>query len=142
MSTELYWAAAGIGLIIADVIFGTFFVLFLGASALVTALLVWTGLLPDPALQWLVFAIVAAAGVLLFRKKLLKSFGPGHGSNFNEHLGQQVVVSSHIPANGQGRVSYRGTEWPASTMDGSALEEGAKGIVRHTDGILLKIEQV
>lgn len=136
------WAVAGLLLIIADVVFGTFFMLFLGMGAILTALAVAIGLPNDLiAAQWLIFAVTSALGLILFRKKLVRSFGKESGSRYEEHVGQHVEVTTDIPHNGQGRVKYRGAEWPAITEDGSALSAGHKATITSTDGIILQVRK-
>ncbi len=141
MSDAIIWAAAGVGLIIADVIFGTFFVMFLGLGALITGLTSYVHLTDHATGQWLTFALASALGVLLFRKKMLSMFGPSAEGKekYTDFIGHPVTVVTAIPAGGTGRVSYRGSEWPAESEDGSAMAEGESAVVRRTDGITLVI---
>lgn len=142
MNAATIWGVAGLALVIADLVFGSFFMLFLGAGALITAGLAWAGLIDENVTwQWLVFSVTSVAGLLLFRKKLVKAFGKSSHEKYTEHKGQVVVVTESIPHNGAGRVKYRGAEWPAKTADGSALSEGHRAIIKNTDGILLEIEK-
>jgi membrane protein implicated in regulation of membrane protease activity len=78
-------------------------------------------------------------GVILFRKKLLAAFGPRKNERYVEHIGQKVRVVDAIAAHGQGRVLYRGSEWPARTADGSALDADSAAEITATDGILLTV---
>jgi inner membrane protein len=139
MDEATMWGVAGLLLIIADVVLGTFFMLFLGGGALLTAVLVLSGI-TEPAVEWMSFALFSALGVLLFRKKLLSSFGPSRNNRYVEHVGQKVVVVQEIPAGGIGRVVYRGSEWPAKSVDGSTLAEHAGAIIQNTDGIMLLVK--
>jgi inner membrane protein len=141
MSNEIIWGAAGILLIIADVVFGTFFMLFLGISALITGALVWSGALPNPTWQWLTFAVLSSLGVILFRKKLVKSFGPSNEDRYQEHTGQKVQVVEEIPSNGTGRVLYRGAEWPATSRNGETIEKGTTAIIVKNEGITLIVDR-
>lgn len=142
MTQEIIWGAVGLLLIIADVVFGTFFMLFLGAGALITAGLTWAGILPDPTYQWLVFGGTSVLGVLLFRKKLLQAFGPGSNEKYNEHTGQQVEVTEDIPLKGTGKVKYRGTEWLARSHDGKVIPAGEKVMITGNDGIILEVSDL
>lgn len=137
MNSETIWALAGVVLIIADLLFGSFFILFVGAAALITSLLVLLGILPDPTWQWVVFATVSTLGLLLFRNKLVRFFGKGAQETFDEHKGQRVLVTETIPAHGNGHVMYRGVKWYAKSKDGSSIEEGNYAIVQYLDGITL-----
>ncbi len=141
MSEPTVWGIAGLIMIIADVVLGTFFMLFLGGGALLTAVLVMAGV-QEPVMQWLAFAGFSAFGVILFRKKLVAAFGPRKNERYVEHIGQKVRVVDAIQANGQGRVLYRGSEWPARTADGSALDADSAAEITATDGILLTVAPV
>lgn len=140
MDAAIFWGAAGLILVIADVVFGSFFMLFLGAGALVAAALTWGGLLPESIHQWLCFAAASAAGVLFLRKPLLRRFGAQSTPRYDEHTGQRVLVCETIPAGGTGRVIYRGAEWPARTHDGSVLNQDAHALIQSLDGIVLVVK--
>jgi membrane protein implicated in regulation of membrane protease activity len=144
VNTETIWAVVGLILVIADVVFGTFFILFVGAGALLTALLIWMGVLPaaDPTWHWVVFAVLSTLGLVLFRKKVVALFGRGGEDKYDEHRGQKVTVAQSIPENGMGRAMYRGAEWPAKTVDGTALDAGKSAVIRNNDGITLEIEAI
>lgn len=141
MNEATVWGVVGLVMVIADVVLGTFFMLFLGGGALLTAVLVMAGV-QEPVTQWLAFAAFSALGVLLFRKKLVSAFGPKKNDRYIEHVGQKVRVVEAIQANGQGRVIYRGSEWPARTGDGSAMESGQTAEITATDGILLTVAPI
>jgi inner membrane protein len=140
MSAEIWWGVAGVAMIIADLVFGTFFILFVGAGALITAILIWAGVLPDPTWQWVVFAATSTAGLVLLRKRLVTAFGRGSKDEYDEHRGQKVQITEDIPANGIGRVSYRGATWQARSVNGESIPSGTNAIIRKTDGIILEIE--
>lgn len=140
MSVETTWAVAGLLLIIADVVFGTFYMLFIGAAALITALLVWLKVLPNESVQWLVFAVISIASVILFRKKLVTAFGKDGADKYVEHAGQKVNVLEAIPAHGIGKVTYKGSQWQAKTQDGTALEANSQAEIVTMDGIILIVK--
>lgn len=137
MDAAIFWGSAGLILIIADVVFGSFFMLFLGVGALVTGAAVWSGMLANPVYQWLCFALVSLSGVISLRKTLISRFGSKSATGYDEHTGQRVLVCEAIPAGGSGRVMYRGAEWPARTLDGSALEQHKHALIHALDGIVL-----
>lgn len=139
MNTESWWAIAGLVMIIADIIFGSFFILFTGAGALLTALLIWIGVLPDPTWQWVVFAASSTLGLVLFRSKLVSSFGKGSKNSYDEHKGARVEVIESIPVHGLGRVKYRGAEWQARSADENIIEAGTTVIIQKADGIILEV---
>ncbi|MCC7299075.1 MAG: NfeD family protein [Bacteroidia bacterium] len=137
MNIETIWLIAGLIMVIADLLFGTFFILFVGAAALITGMLIWMGILPDPTWQWVVFAVVSTLGLVLFRKKLVQIFGKGSGDLYQEHRGQKVQVIETIPVNGKGRVNYKGADWYAKSNDEQPIEAGDTAVVQQLDGIVL-----
>jgi membrane protein implicated in regulation of membrane protease activity len=141
MSADLIWGAAGLLLVIGDVVFGTFFVMFLGAGALITATLLWAGIPLSPTSQWLIFSGVSAIGVILLRKTLLKWFGPSEEERFQEHKGQAVIVLEDVAPGKNGKVKYRGTEWQAALADGDAIQPGETAYITHMDGIVVYIRK-
>jgi membrane protein implicated in regulation of membrane protease activity len=141
MSIEMIWGAAGLLFILADVVFGTFFVIFLGAGALATAILLWSGISLSSTNQWLVFAAVSALGVVLLRKKLMLWFGPSSEERFEEHKGQTVLVTENVTPAKPGKVKYRGAEWQSATNNDDSFVEGENAIITHLDGIVVYIRK-
>ena len=141
MNAEIIWGAAGLLLILADVAFGTFFVMFLGAGALITASLLWLGVPLSNTTQWLIFAVVSSLGVLLLRKKLMQWFGPSDDERFQEHKGQSVLVVETVSPGKSGKVKYRGTEWQAATDENEEMHAGEQAIITHLDGIVIYIRK-
>lgn len=139
MNAEIIWGAAGLLLILADVVFGTFFVMFLGAGALITAALLWMGIPLNNTMQWLIFAAISGLGVLLLRKKLMQWFGPSTEDRFQEHKGQPVLVTETVSPGKSGKVKYRGTEWQAATDENEELQAGEQAIITHLNGIVVYI---
>jgi len=141
MSADIMWGAAGILLIIGDVVFGTFFVMFLGAGALITATLLWTGVSLNNAAQWLTFSAVSALGVLLLRPKLMQWFGPSSEERFEEHKGQTVVVVEDVLPGKTGKIKYRGAEWQSATTEADSISAGENAVITHLDGIVVYIRK-
>jgi membrane protein implicated in regulation of membrane protease activity len=141
MKPEIIWGAAGLILIITDVLFGTFFVLFLGLSALIVGSLAWAGVLNDPLYQWILFSMFSILGVLSFRTRLQKWFGPGTDDKYNEHQGNSVEVVTAFEGSNQGKVKYRGTEWLAVSTGGESFAQGETAVIEKLDGIIIYINK-
>jgi membrane protein implicated in regulation of membrane protease activity len=141
MSADIIWGVAGLLLIIADVIFGTFFVMFLGAGALITATLLWTGVPLYNTAQWLTFSAVSTLGVLLLRPKLKQWFGPSSEERFEEHKGQIVVVVEDVLPGKTGKIKYRGAEWQGATNGDDTIQAGENAVITHLDGIVVYIRK-
>jgi membrane protein implicated in regulation of membrane protease activity len=134
------WAIAGIILIIADVFSLTFFLFFLGVGALVTSVFIWIGLAPGFGAQLICFALSSLVVMLLFRSALRKMFGKKGGQvDYMEYVGQRAVVTVAIPARGEGRVAYRGSEWIAFSADDREIPVGTTVLVVGLEGIKFKV---
>lgn len=136
------WAIIGIVLIIIDVFSLTFFLFFLGIGALVTALSIWVGLTPGLVGQLLCFSLSSLVATLLFRSTLKRMFDQkAHHGDYSEYVGQRAVVSVSIPPGGEGKVTYRGSEWIAFCDEDREIPEGAPVTIAQVQGIKLKVSE-
>lgn len=134
------WAIIGIVLIIIDVFSLTFFLFFLGIGALVTALSIWVGVTPTLVGQLVCFCISSLVATLLFRSTLRRMLEQKvHQGDYSEYIGQRAVVSVSIPAGGEGKVVYRGSEWIAFCDEHREIPEGATVTIAQVQGIKLRV---
>jgi inner membrane protein len=118
----------------------TFFLVFLGVGALITALFTWTGVTPGLNSQLLCFAASSLVTMVLFRGMVKKLFGKsGDNTEYSQLVGQKAHVSTEIPIGHEGKVSYRGSEWIAFSDSPKAIPEGSLVTIVSTDGIKLKV---
>jgi len=109
MDAYLFWAVAGIVLIIVEMLTGTFFLLVLGIAALAAAGAAWFG--HSFWVQAVVTAAVAIVGVLLIKRYRGKSLP---ASKQSLDIGQSVTLDMWISeADGLARVQYRNAQWEA-----------------------------
>ncbi|MEK0420299.1 MAG: hypothetical protein RLZZ161_150 [Bacteroidota bacterium] len=141
MNAEIIWGSAGLLLILADVIFGSFFVMFLGVGALITASLIWMGVPMNTTTQWLTFSAISSMGVLLLRKKLMHWFGPSEEERFEDHKGQTVAVIEEVAPGKTGKIKYRGAEWQGATTGDDSIQAGENAVITHLDGIIVYIRK-
>lgn len=131
-----WWAIAAVVLLIAEIASTSFVFVFFSAGAFVAALTTWLGLTPELSGQLLVFSGVSLLTLALFRRKARQWFHrPGRSRDYVEFTGDEATVTSPIPAGGEGRVAYRGSEWTARTDTGQAVAAGQTVIIRRTEGI-------
>ena len=109
MSYDLVWLIAGLVLVVAELMSGTFYLLVLGLAALIGALAAHFGL--ELVVQAAIAAVVAAAGVLVVRSRQQRLRGRAMPSS---DLGQTVTFDAWSnQAAAQARVRYRNTQWDA-----------------------------
>lgn len=129
-------------MLFAELLSVTLVFIFFGVGALLTALLASIGLLPSLNAQLLAFSIISVLALVLFRKQaknLLKN--RGKHSEYNEYAGETAMVIKDIPAEGEGKIYYRGAEWIALSVKNTPIEAGSKVVIRKTDGIKLLVDE-
>jgi hypothetical protein len=134
------WVILGVGLLIIEILSVSFFAVFFGVGALFTAVLTYFEFTNDWLSQIIAFLIVSVGSLLVFRKKILESFFR-KGENYSELLNERAKVSSAIPAKGEGKVFYRGSDWIAEGISGQAIAKGSTILIKKVDGIRLIVEE-
>ncbi len=117
-----------------------FYLVFVGAAAIVVGLLGMAGLpLPEWA-QWITFAGVALTCMALFRARLYDKF-KGADGKVEERLilGDRIAMPERLAPGASCRVEYRGSTWSARNTDDSPIEAGVEAEVWETAGLTLHI---
>ncbi len=117
-----------------------FYLIFIGAAAICLGILGLMGLTLPVWGQWLLFAVLAVASMVLFRKKLYNRFRGGLPGFENTSLGAVVTVREAVPQGGHTRVRLRGTQWTAVNIGPVPIAADAGARVVEVDGVELKIE--
>ncbi len=136
------WVIVALGLVVAEMFNGDFWLVCLGLGALAAGAvsLVLPGLVPGI----LAFSAGSLVSLLAVRPALLRRFqaGPRLRTNVEALLGQTGVVTEPIdPATGQGRVSVGGEDWRGASLDQKALPAGTRVSVVQVDGTKLVVEK-
>lgn len=138
-----WWAWLGSGIVLVGIeLLGAdlaFYLVFVGASAMVVGVLQAAGAELPAWGQWLAFAALSIVAMVLFREKLynrLRGDMPGFDNAVAGSAGQ-VSVGEAVPAGGRARVALRGTEWDASNIGTTAIAAGATArVVKVEDNVL------
>jgi membrane protein implicated in regulation of membrane protease activity len=135
MDPALIWAIVGLGLVIVELLTGTFYLLMLGVAAFGAAGAAWLGY--DFPLQVVVACLIAAGGcygVHAYREKnrnrQMPSVDAGMPASFETWIDAPARLA---------RVRYRGASWDARVEGPEALEPGTTVYVLATDGNTLKV---
>jgi len=137
MEPSLIWLIAGFGLIIAELLTGTFYLLVLGIAGLVASGVAYAG----GAFVWQAIAAAAVAlagivGVQRYKKTIL----PGRMRGLD--VGQPAAFESWVNKGaGHARVRYRDALWDAQVADGASAEPGEIFYVAAVDGNTLKVSK-
>ena len=133
------WAIGGVVLLICELVAPGFFLLFVGAAAMLTGAFTLMFGLNLPA-QLVLFAIYTALAVMLGRRWYAQPGTPDQQIGLNDPskrmIGKQVLVVSPIDEHG-GRVRVGDGEWSAR---GGPAAEGERVEVTGVDGNCLVVE--
>jgi membrane protein implicated in regulation of membrane protease activity len=132
------WVLGGLGLLVAEITLpGGFFSIFFGLAAILVGAakaLGWSG--PDWA-EWLAFSVLSVAGLLLFRKPLMRHFALNDSKPVDRIEGETAVVLDEVAPGGVGKAELRGSSWSARTRDSSPLARGQRCRVERVEGLTL-----
>ena len=139
----LWWHWLVLGLILAAAELasaGGFYVIFFGIGAIIVGLLASVGLAGPVWVQMLLFAVISVASLMLFRKRLLKSFQiDPQAPSIDTLVGEIGIAASDIAAGAIGQVELRGTSWSARNNASVAVGRGTRCTVVRVEGLTLHI---
>ncbi len=117
-----------------------FYLIFVGAAAIFVGIVTLAGVTLPIWGQWLLFALLAIASMVLFRQRLYDKLR-GRTKEFQGNsIGTLVSVNENVPPDGRTRVRLRGSQWTAVNVGGAPIESGSEARVVAADGVELGIE--
>jgi membrane protein implicated in regulation of membrane protease activity len=132
----LWWAIAGIVLIIAELVSGTFYLLVIGIAALAGAGVAYSGY--SFWIQTVVAAAVTVVGVLMTHRYRAKQASMPGSPPLD--VGQSVVLDAWVnQVDGVARVRYRNALWDAKVISGSDARAGDVLYISGLDGSTLHV---
>lgn len=134
MEPYVYWIVIAIGLVIVEVLTGTFYLIVLGVAAGAGAALAYFAM---PFWMQAGFATaIAVLGVVVVNR--FRAASPSSAGSNAIDVGHRVTLESWVnEAEGLARVHYRGTLWDAKVMGGRGT--GTTFYIRGVDGSTLHI---
>ena len=138
-----WWAWLGTGIVLVGIeLVGAdlaFYLVFVGAAAMVVGIVEAAGAELPATGQWLGFAAVAIASMVLFRERLYNRLRAPGFDNAVAGAAGRVSVDEAVAAGGSTRVRLRGTEWDAANVGATAIAAGATARVVAVEGNVLQI---
>ena len=130
------WILLGLGLLVLEMVTpGGLFALFFGVSALVVAVLASLDVGPTW-LQWLVFAALGVALLLLLRSRIQERLRVRR-MPVDSLVGEVAIPLADLPAGGTGKVELRGTTWECKNAGERPIARGARCQVEKVEGLTL-----
>ena len=138
------WIVAGLGLMAFELaaVDAAFYIVFLGAAAVVVGVAESAGAGLPVWGQWVLYAVLAVAFMILFRRKLYdRVHGSAEGFD-NSTVGETVDVTEDVPVGGRTQVAMRGSRWRAKNVGAGTIGAGAQARVVAVSGTTVEIEPV
>jgi membrane protein implicated in regulation of membrane protease activity len=135
------WIAVGAVLLGSELAFvdAQFYLVFVGASALVVGLLQIMGLNMGVWLQWLIFAALAATSMLTFRRRIYERMRRGLPAMKGGPAGETVTLPQELTPGESCRLEFRGSSWSAVNGGKAVIAAGAKARIERVDGLTLVV---
>ncbi len=142
LTPELIWFSCGVVLIFLEFVVPGVILVFFGAGAVLTSLLVWMGVLPGATGQLVVFG-VSSLGLLFGLRRYASHFFKGESTKEtdDEYAGRLATVTREIvPGSPGGKVFFQGTDWEADSEVG--IPEGNTVQITGKKNITLVVKPV
>ncbi len=125
-------------LFIAEMLTGTFVLLFFGISCTISAMCAAVGL--GASIQWSAFCIVSSMTILFFMLKKKSKSSP-RIANSERLLGLIGIVIKEIPEFGSGAITVKGEEWAATSEDHGQIAKDTKVLIKEISGVKLIVSK-
>jgi inner membrane protein len=135
------WIILGAALLAAEaIVVADFYLVFFGLAAIVLGLLGVLGVGLPGWVQFLLFATLAIASLVLYRDRLKRRVQGADREILPELVGEAGTAREAIAPEGRGRISLRGTDWEARNTGTALIDAGARCVVREVDGLTLHVQ--
>lgn len=137
-----HWLVLGLVLAVAEIAAaGGFYLLFFGIGATLVGVLAAFGAAGPTWMQTLLFTVLSAGSLLLFRTRLLKAVQHDpQAPAIDTLVGEVGAVVDALSPGAVGRIELRGTVWSARNDGGGPLPVGARCRITRVEGLLLHVE--
>ena len=137
------WIILGLLLLGSELAFldAAFYLVFIGAAAVVVGLVLLGGIIMPFWAQWILFAVLAIGTMVLFRQRLYQ-FVRGRGKGWGRSLVDDLVRIEESLAPGQScRIQHRGSTWTARNKGELKSFAGDEARVISVDGLTLNVSK-
>jgi membrane protein implicated in regulation of membrane protease activity len=135
------WIAVGAILLVSEMAFvdAQFYLVFVGASALVVGFLDLSGLLPAVWMQWLSFAVLAVFSMVVFRRRIYDRMRRKLPPMKQGPAGESVVLPAALQPGETCRLEYCGSSWNALNGGESLIAAGQRARIDRVNGLTLVV---
>lgn len=133
------WIAVGAILLGSELAFvdAQFYLVFLGAAALLVGCLRLFGFVSAAWLQWLIFAVLAVCSMLYFRRRIYERMRRSLPALRAGPAGELLTLEAPLLPGESCRLEYRGSSWSAINHGAAPIAAGARARIERVDGLTL-----
>jgi membrane protein implicated in regulation of membrane protease activity len=135
------WIAVGAILLGSELAFvdAQFYLVFVGASALVVGFLDLAGLLPALWMQWLLFGLLAVFSMVTFRRRIYVRMRRKLPIMKQGPVGETLVLTAELQPGETCRLEYCGSSWDAMNGGQSLIVAGQRARIDRVNGLTLVV---
>jgi hypothetical protein len=116
-----------------------FYLIFIGAGAIVVGLVGLIGIELPTWAQWLLFAALSLTAMVTLRRQLYQKLRSRPIGTVDTDVDHLVVIPQELAPGGSGRVEYRGSGWTAVNVGDRAIPAGSQVRIESVDGLTLHV---
>jgi len=133
------WIAVGAILLGSELAFvdAQFYLVFIGAAALVVGFLSLFGLVSTVWLQWLIFAVLAVGSMIFFRRRIYERMRRSLPALRAGPAGELLTLEAALLPGESCRLEYRGSSWSAINQGVAAIPAGSRARIERVEGLTL-----
>jgi len=135
------WITVGAVLLGSELTFvnAQFYLVFIGAAALIVGFADLLGAPLAEWLQWSAFALLAAVSLLAFRRRVYQRMRPRFPDLKCGPQGETVTLPTALPPGASCRLEFRGGSWSAVNGGSSVIAAGGRARIQRVDGLTLVV---
>jgi membrane protein implicated in regulation of membrane protease activity len=116
-----------------------FFLIFLGASAIIVGVVGMLGIDLPNWLQWVLFSGLAVATIVGFRGRVYAMLRQRPLAKVDTDVHQRVRIPEELPPGKTTRVEYRGSGWTAKNVGHRMIAAGEEARIESVEGLTLHV---
>jgi membrane protein implicated in regulation of membrane protease activity len=116
-----------------------FFLIFIGAAAIVVGIIGMLGIGLPVWVQWVLFAGLSVGAVATMRRQIYAKLRSRPMANVDTDVNQRVRIPEELAPGKSARVEYRGTSWTVHNVGKHPIPAGQEVRIESVDGLTLHV---
>ena len=117
-----------------------FYLIFIGAGALIVGAVELLGFAMPAWLQWLMFASLSIVSMVTFRRKLYDTIRGGVLPVSDAVVGKSINLEEQLAPGATCRAEFRGTTWTVKNVGDATISSGSSATIEAMDGLTLHVK--